>query len=66
MFIMDTSSQLNSLKLVDLAQYFYCDSQVGGGEINWPGQLTHPPLQLSIQNNLTKKAAELELNYVYN
>ena len=36
-----------------------------GGKINWPGQLTPPTLQLSIQNNPTKKTAELYLNYVY-
>ena len=26
-----------------MAQCFYFDTQVGGGKINWPGQLTPTP-----------------------
>ena len=38
----------------------------GGCEFeSGPGQLTPPPLQLSIQNNLTKKTAELDLICVF-
>ena len=32
MFVLDTSSQSNSLKEEELAQLFYFDTQVGGGQ----------------------------------
>ena len=41
--IIDTSSHSDSLKLVELAKIFYFDTQVGGGKINWPGQLEPHP-----------------------
>ena len=66
MFIIDTSSQPNSLKYVELEKQFYFDTKVGGGKINLPGQLTPAPLNLSIRNIETKKTAEFDLNYVYN
>ena len=49
MIIIDKSSYSDSLKWENLAKVFYFDTQVGGG-------------QLSIQNNLTKKTAEFDLN----
>ena len=65
MFIIDTSSHSDISKKVELAKYFYFDTQVGGGKINWPGQLA-PPLILSMRKNATKKTAEFNLNYVKN
>ena len=66
MFIIDTSSHSDSLKWENLAK-FYFDTQVGGGQdklkLAWTAY--PPPLQLSIQNNTTKKTAEFDLNYVY-
>ena len=43
MFIIDTLSHSNSLKLENSATLFYFDTQVGGVKINWPGQLTPHP-----------------------
>ena len=50
-----------------LAKEFYFDTRVGGGQdkLAWTAYPPPPPLQLSIQNNLTQKAAEFDLNYVY-
>ena len=61
MFINDASSHSESLKSVELPKVFYFDTQVGGGKINWPGQLAPPPppLQLSVQNNATTKQLKL-------
>ena len=49
----------------NLAKNFYFDTQVGGGQDKLAWTAYPPPLQLSIQNNLTKKIAEFYLNYVY-
>ena len=49
----------------NLAKKFYLDNQVGGGQDKLAWTAYPPPLQLSIQNNLTKKTAEFNLNYVY-
>ena len=65
MFIIGTSSHSDSLKWEDLAKNFYFDTQVGGGQDKLAWTAYPPPLQLSIQNNLTKKTAEFDLNYVY-
>ena len=46
--------------------FFYFDTQVGGGQDKLAWTAYPPPLQLSIQNNPTKKTAEFDLNYVYN
>ena len=43
---------------------FYFDTQVGGGQDRLAWTAYPPPLQLSIQNNLTKKTAEFDLNYM--
>ena len=64
MFIIDTSSHSDSLKWENLAKIFYFDTQVGGGQDKLAWTAYPPPLQLSIQNNLTKKSAEFDLNYV--
>ena len=66
MFIIDTSSHSDSLKWENLAKKFYFDTQVGGGQDKLAWTAYPPTLQLSIQNNLTKKTAEFDLNYVYN
>ena len=66
MFKNDTSSQSDRLKRVELAQRFYFDTQAGGGQDKLAWTAYPPPLQLSIQNNPTKKTAEFDLNYVYN
>ena len=65
MFIIDTSSHSDSLKWENLAKKFYFDSQVDGGQDKLAWTAYPPPLQLSIQNNLTKKTTEFDLNYVY-
>ena len=39
---------------------------MGGGQDKLAWTAYPPPLQLSIQNNATKKTAEFDLNYVYN
>ena len=65
MFIIGTSSHSDSLKWENLAKKFYFDTQVGGGQDKLAWTAYPPPLQLSIQNNLTKKTAEFDLNYVY-
>ena len=64
MFIIDTSSHSDSLKWGNIAKLFYIDTQVGGGQDKLAWTAYPPPLQLSIENNLTKKTAEFELNYV--
>ena len=66
MFIIDTSSHSDSLKWENLEKKIYFDTQVGGGQDELAWTAYPPPLQLSIQNNLTKKTAEFDLNYVYN
>ena len=38
---------------------------MGGGQDKLAWSAYPPTLQLSIQNNLTKKTAEFDLNYVY-
>ena len=66
MFIIDTSLHSDSFKLENLEEKNYFDTQVGGGQDKLAWTAYPPPLQLSIQNNLTKKTAEFDLNYVYN
>ena len=61
MFIIDTSSHLDSLKWENVAKYFYFDSQVGGGQDKLAWTAYPPLMQLSIQNNLTKKSAEFDI-----
>ena len=39
---------------------------MGGGQDKQAWTACAPPLQLSIQNNVTKQTAEFDLNYVYN
>ena len=39
---------------------------MGGGQDKLAWTAYPQPLQLSIQNNATKKTAEFDLNYVYN
>ena len=51
--------------MINLAKKIYFDTQVGGGQYKLAWTAYPPPLQLSIQNNLTKKTAELNLDYVY-
>ena len=46
----------------NLAKKIYIDTQVGGGQDKLAWTAYPPPLQLSIQNNLTKKTAEFDLN----
>ena len=65
MFKIGISSHSDSLKWENLAKKFYFDTQVGGGQDKLAWTAYPPPLQLSIQNNLTKKTAEFDLNYVY-
>ena len=65
MFIISTSSHSDSLKWENLEKKFYFDTQVGGGQDKLAWTAYPPLLQLSIQNNLTKKTAEFDLNYVY-
>ena len=65
MFIIGTSSHSDSLKWENLAKKFYFDTQVGWGQDKLAWTAYPPPLQLSLQNNLTKKTAEFDLNYVY-
>ena len=50
----------------NLAKKIYFDTQVGGGQDKLAWTAYPPTLQVSIQNNLTKKTAEFDLNYVYN
>ena len=66
MFIIDTSSHLDSLKWKNLAKIFYFDTQVGGGQDKLAWTAYPPPLKLSIQNNAAKKTADYYLNYIYN
>ena len=66
MIIIDTSSHSDSLKWENLAKKFYFDTQVGGGQDKLAWTAYPPPLQLSIQNNQTRKTADFDLNYVYN
>ena len=66
MFIIDTSSQSNSFKKGELAIKFYFDTQMSGGQDKLAWTAYRLPLQLSIQNNPTKKTAEFDLNYVNN
>ena len=66
MFTIDTSSHSDSLKYIEYAQYFNFDTKVGGGQDKLARTAYPTPMQLSIQNNLTKKTAEFDLNYVYN
>ena len=66
MFKIDTSSHSDKLNWENLAKKIYFDTQVGGGQDKLAWTAYPPPLQLSIQNNATKKTAEFDLNYVYN
>ena len=66
MFTIGTSSHSDSLKWENLAKKFYFDTQVSGGQDKLAWTAYPPPMQLSIQNNPTKKTAEFDLNYVYN
>ena len=66
MIIIDTSSHSDSLKWENLAKKFYFDTQVGGGQDKLAWTAYPPTLQLSIQNNQTRKTADFDLNYVYN
>ena len=58
MFIIDTSIRLFKIRKISIIIYF--DTQVGGGQDKWAWTAYPPPLQLSIQNNLTKKAADFD------
>ena len=63
--ITDTSSHSDILKWVDLAIWFYFDTQVGVGQDKLPWTVCPHPVQLCIRNNVTKKTSEFDLNYVY-
>ena len=59
MFIIDTSSQSDRLKLVELAKQFYFDTQVGGGKINSPEQLTPHPCNKAYRTIWQRKQLNL-------
>ena len=66
MFIIDTSSHSDSLNKKTKQNNFTLIPKWVGGQDKLAWTAYPPTLQLSIQNNLTKKTAEFDLNYVYN
>ena len=65
MFEIDTSSQSDKIKISRISKILLLDTQVGGGQDKLAWTAYPPLLQFSIQNILTKKTAEFDLNYVY-
>ena len=53
-------------KISKLPKVFYFDTQVGGGKINWPGQLAPPPPSAKRTEQCDNKTAKIDSNYVYN